>query len=164
VVDDTLRVYSNGEINYRIKGINAKVSVIWNYTYPEGGGDTHYSVLKGSKAHLIIEQGAATNYKPALYIKCVTEDAAAFEGELNKALATVAAKYPGIALKKHDDGRWEVTVPAKYHNGHEAHFGQVTENFLKYLRAGALPAWEVPNMLAKYYVTTKALEMASGSK
>jgi predicted dehydrogenase len=164
VVDDTLRVYSNGEINYKIKGVHAKVSVIWNYTYPEGGGDTHYSVMKGSKAHLIIEQGAKQNYKPALYIKCVDSDLQSFENELNKSLATVAAKYPGIALNKLEADRWEVTVPAKYHNGHEAHFGQVTENFLKYLRAGSLPAWEVPNMLAKYYVTTTALKMATAAQ
>jgi hypothetical protein len=25
---------------------------------------------------------------------------------------------------------------------------------------GRLPDWEVPNMLAKYYITTRALEMA----
>jgi len=31
---------------------------------------------------------------------------------------------------------------------------------LNYLEAGALPDWEVPNMLAKYYVTTQALDMA----
>jgi len=36
----------------------------------------------------------------------------------------------------------------------------VTENFLEYLKDGKLPDWEVPNMIAKYYVTTRALEMA----
>ncbi len=51
-------------------------------------------------------------------------------------------------------------MPAHYHVGHEAHFGQVTEKFLGYLTAGALPAWEVPNMLAKYYTTTQALALA----
>jgi hypothetical protein len=28
------------------------------------------------------------------------------------------------------------------------------------LRDGKLPEWEVPNMLAKYYTTTKAREVA----
>jgi len=32
--------------------------------------------------------------------------------------------------------------------------------FLKYLAKGRLPDWEVPTMLAKYYITTKSLEMA----
>ena len=48
-------------------------------------------------------------------------------------------------------------IPAKYRVGHEAHFGQVTEHFLDYLKEGKLPDWEVPNMLAKYYTTTSAL-------
>jgi hypothetical protein len=34
------------------------------------------------------------------------------------------------------------------------------EAYLRYLDKGQLPDWEVPNMLAKYYITTQALEMA----
>jgi hypothetical protein len=72
----------------------------------------------------------------------------------------VQAKYPGVGLKRVGDA-WEVTVPASYHVGHEAHFGQVTEKFLSYVAKGALPAWEVPNMLAKYHTTTTALQLAT---
>ena len=49
-------------------------------------------------------------------------------------------------------------------HGHEAHFAQVTERFLTYITAHKLPEWEEPNMLAKYYTTTKALEMARSGK
>ncbi|HEX5169264.1 MAG TPA: putative oxidoreductase C-terminal domain-containing protein, partial [Cyclobacteriaceae bacterium] len=62
-------------------------------------------------------------------------------------------------LKKNDKG-WEVVVPDHYKTGHEAHFAQVTEKFLEYLKNKNLPDWEVPNMLSKYFITTKALEMA----
>ncbi|MDR1380253.1 MAG: Gfo/Idh/MocA family oxidoreductase [Tannerella sp.] len=157
---DTLYVYANGDIHYRIRGINAKVSVAWNYSYPEGGGDTHYSIMKGSRAHLIIEQGEVQKYKPVLYIQSVAPDPDAFERDLTASLKTVTDRFPGIELKRTDRDRWEVVVPAKYHNGHEAHFGQVTENFLRYLKDGSLPDWEIPNMIAKYYVTTHALELA----
>jgi hypothetical protein len=34
------------------------------------------------------------------------------------------------------------------------------ERFLKYMNEGKLPEWETANMRAKYYTTTKALEMA----
>jgi hypothetical protein len=51
-------------------------------------------------------------------------------------------------------------VPEKYNVGHEAHFAQVTENFLKYLRSGKLPAWEVPNMLTKYATLMQAYELS----
>lgn len=160
VEENVLRVYANGAIFYKIRDVHAKVSVIWNYTYPEGGGDTHYSIMKGSKAHLIIEQGKAQNYKPVLYIQCMEPDAKAFGKKLQASLVLINSKFPGIELRKIEKDKWEVLVPDEYHNGHEAHFGQVTENFLKYLKEGALPEWEVPNMIAKYYVTTHALEMA----
>lgn len=161
VRDDTLRVYANGDITYRIKGIHAKVSVIWNYTYPEGGGDTHYSVMKGSRAQLVIEQGKEQNYRPSLSIRMAPgTDADAYEKDLSNALTVITEQFPGVSLHKLEDGLWQVIVPEHYHNGHEAHFGQVTENFLSFLKDGALPAWETPNMLAKYYVTTHALELA----
>ena len=160
IKNNDLHVYANGNIFYKILDVHAKVSVIWNYTYPEGGGDTHYSIMRGSKSHLIIEQGAEQNYKPALTIKCIEKDIAAFEKNLQASLMIITQKYPGIGIKEKGTGEWEVVVPAEYHNGHEAHFGQVTENYLKYLKQGALPEWEVPNMIAKYYVTTHALELA----
>ncbi|MDR3252095.1 MAG: Gfo/Idh/MocA family oxidoreductase [Tannerella sp.] len=165
VRNDTLQVYSNGNIFYKIRGINAKVSVVWNYTYPEGGGDTHYSVMKGEKANLVIVQGKEQDYKPVLYIKHIGLDAPdSYEKDLQQSLSAITEKYAGVGLKKIESDTWEVVVPKEYHNGHEAHFWQVTANFLKYLKDGSLPAWEAPNMLAKYYVTTQALEMAKSKQ
>jgi predicted dehydrogenase len=158
VRNDSLMVYANGEITYQLKGKYAKVISIWNYVAPEGSGDTHYSLLRGTKAHLVIRQGAEQGYRPTLYIEPVTADAG-FETALTGYLETVRTKYPGIDLMKHDQS-WEVLVPEQYHNGHEAHFGQVAEHFMQYLVDGKLPEWEVPNMLAKYFTTTKALEKA----
>jgi predicted dehydrogenase len=156
--NDSLFVYANGEINYRIKGKHAKVVVTWNYAAPEGAGDTHYSIMRGTKANLVIRQGAEQNYKPALYIEPLSNDAT-FESTLNKQFAEIQAKYPGIEPKKNEAG-WEVLIPDKYRNGHEAHFGQVTEHYLQYLVDGKLPEWEIPNMIAKYYTTTQALKTA----
>jgi predicted dehydrogenase len=158
--DGTLQVYANGEIKYTLRGVHAKVSVLWNFEAPPGAGDTHYSVMRGGNANLVIRQGKEQSYRPALYIEpSATIDTAMFATTLERALPQVQANYPGIGLKRSDRG-WEVTVPAHYHIGHEAHFGQVTEQFLEYVAKGALPDWEVPNMLAKYYTTTKALELA----
>ncbi len=36
ITDTTLKVFCNGEINYQLKGIHAKTSVIWNYKAPDG--------------------------------------------------------------------------------------------------------------------------------
>lgn len=161
--DSILKVYDNGEINYRLKGVNAKVTVKWEYKAPEGAGDMHYSMLRGTKANLVIRQGAEQNFEPALYIEPVNTSDASYATALINQIKSIQAKYPGVDLKKTASG-WEVVIPAKYKEGHEAHFARVTENFLQYLKEGKLPAWEVPNMLAKYYTTTSALELATKDK
>jgi predicted dehydrogenase len=160
--NDNLQVKCNGEFTYQINGVHAKVSVIWNYRAPEGTGDTHYSLMRGTNAALIIKQGKEEQYKPTLYIEQRSKDPN-FEQKLKAALAKVEAKFPGIGMAKNANG-WTITVPDKYNNGHEAHFGQVTEKFLGYLESKNMPAWEVPNMIAKYYTTTKAKELAEKSK
>lgn len=154
--DSVLHVFANGEINYKIKGIHAKASVIWNYQAPEGAKDTHYSIMRGTKSNLVIRQGQEQGYKPMLYVEPIAGvDAAAFEQELQKGIEKINAQYPGVALEKSDNG-WIISIPEKYKKGHEAHFTQVTEKYLEYLKDGKLPDWEVPNMLAKYYTTTQA--------
>ena len=158
VKNGVLEVYSNGEMNYTIKGVHAKVSVVWNFEAPKGGGDTHYSLTRGTKANLIIKQGKEEAYKPTLFIKSISNDAA-YEKTLQENFAKLEKTYPGIQLKKQND-MWEVVIPESYSHGHEAQFADVANKFLKYLKEGNMPTWEVPNMLAKYYTTTQALEVA----
>ncbi len=158
VVDGVLKVYSNGEINYTLKGIHAKASVTWNFQAPEGAGDTHYSIMRGTNCNLVIKQGADQGYKPTLYVEATGSDIAA---NLEKAIGEdLQNSYLGISLEKINDKLWTVNIPDKYKNGHEAHFGQVTEKYLQYLIDGKLPEWEVPNMIVKYYTTTEGLKAA----
>ncbi len=158
VRDSVLSIYCNGEINYQVKGVHAKVSVIWAYQAPEGAGDTHYSIMRGTKANLIIRQGADQQFKPTLYIEPL-EKSATYEQSLREAFKAVQSKFEGVDLKPSVNG-WEVVIPEQYKEGHEAHFSRVTEKFLDYLTNGNIPAWEVPNMITKYFTTTTALEIA----
>jgi len=153
-----LQVYCNGEITYQLKDIFAKVKVEWKYKAPEGTGDTHYSIIRGTLADLEIRQGAAQNYKPELYLIPRSGDKD-YLSVLNNEFSLLEKKFPGIQLEESEVG-FRVSIPDKYRIGHEAHFGQVTAQFLEYLKAGELPAWEVPNILAKYYTTTAGLELA----
>lgn len=159
---ELLKVYSNGEINYKLKGIHAKVSVIWNYQAPEGTGDTHFSIMRGTLCNLVIKQGQEEGYKPILYIEPTDiSDPDSFGSNLLEAIdQNLSAKYPGIQLKKLNDSRWLLDIPDSYKVGHEAHFGQVTEHFIEYLRSGELPEWEIPNMIVKYYTTTEGMKKA----
>ena len=159
VVNDTvLKVYSNGEINYQVKGVHSKVSVTWNYQAPEGAGDTHNSTMRGTLSNLVIRQ-ASQDKRPVLYIEPVNAINPVFENLVLEKLKIVQQKFPGVSLKKISNG-WEVIVPDIYNEGHEAHFARVTEKFLQFLKEGKLPDWEVQNMITKYYITTSALELA----
>ena len=160
VRDGVLQVYANGEVTWRLRDIYAKVTTRWEFGPPAVGGDTQYSLMRGTKADLIIRQGAAENYRPVLYIQQSGKyGSGEFDAAAHQAIATLQKKYPGIDLQK-SGAAWRVTVPDKYDVGHEAHFSQVTENYLSYLRDGKLPAWEVPNMLTKYATIMKAYELS----
>ncbi|MBN2637283.1 MAG: oxidoreductase [Prolixibacteraceae bacterium] len=160
VEGDILKVYCNGEINYTLKGIHAKASVIWNFQAPEGAGDTHYSIMRGSNCNLIIKQGEEQNYKPTLYVELTNAEADDFAENLEMAINDINLKYPGVAMEKLDEKLWIVHIPEKYKVGHEAHFAQVTEKYLNFLKDGNMPEWEVPNMIVKYYTTIEGLKAA----
>jgi predicted dehydrogenase len=160
--DTLLHSYFNGEINYTIKGVNVKTTSMWKYKAGEGTGDTHYSIMRGTKANLVIRQGEEEKYEPTLYIEPITRDSD-YEKLLTEKVKTVFAKYNGGELYKTDKG-WKVILPENLKEGHEAHFARVTEKFLEYLKNGNIPSWEVPNMLAKYYTTTRGLQIAINNK
>ena len=157
IKDSLLQVYCNGEINYQLKGVHAKTSVIWNYKAPEGTGDTHHSIMRGTKANLVIRQGKDEQFVPTLYIEPHTLSQR--NADPVNALEKLKTKYPGLELSAAKKG-WKIIIPENLKEGHEAHFARVMQNFLDYLKNKNMPAWEVPNMLAKYYTTTQGLEAA----
>jgi hypothetical protein len=112
--------------------------------------------MKGSLGNIEIKQGEEEKYTPTLYIKNSKISEANLIAEFKK----LSAKYPGITLVKSGTD-YIVDIPAKYRTGHEAHFGEVMERYLKFYKVNNLPDWEVPNMLLKYYITTSALELAN---
>ena len=57
-----------------------------------------------------------------------------------------------------------IHIPLENREGHEAHFKYVGERFFKYLVDRDMPDWEKTNTLAKYYITTTAVEVAGATK
>lgn len=159
--DGAMHCYCNGEMSYTLNGVHVRISVVWNYEAREGGGDTHESRIRGSEADIVIHQGKAQNYQPEIYIEPVEDglQRSGWVGNLHSSFAKLQKRFPGVELVK-ENSHFRVQIPASYRTGHEAHFSQVAECYLDCLRQGRLPEWEVPNMLAKYYTTTQALEMA----
>jgi hypothetical protein len=114
-------------------------------------------LYRGSKSRIEIRQGKEENYRPELY---VIPNGAGASAALERKIGALASRYPGIAVEDHG-GRMRVTIPDQYRVGHEAHFAQVAKQFFEYMKhPETFPAWENPNMLAKYHVTTKGVELA----
>jgi len=161
VKEGKLNVYANGDMVYRIKGIFAKVSVEWKYEAPAGGGDTHYSVMRGTKCDLVIKQGPEEKFLSTLYIENIKEtEMNDFTSVLKEAVKSLP--YDSVQVETVNKTTLKIIVPARYRVSHEEHFGQVTAKFLEYLKEGKLPEWEVPGMITKYYTTTGALKLAKG--
>ena len=164
--DNVLQCKANGEFTYTLKGVHAKVAVEWHFMPPEGGGDTHYSVMRGSNAELIIKQGAEQGFKPVLYVKLRPgADLKKTETALNLALAEIGEKYPGVKAVSAmgvEGATWKIDVPKKYDIGHEAHFSQVMQQFLSWMKAGQMPELERKNLLVKYYTLSEAWRMSRG--
>jgi predicted dehydrogenase len=163
VKDGKLEYYCNTLVSYTLRGIHTKLNVIWDWEAPAGSGDTHYAVYRGTRARIEVRQTRGDGYRPEVY---VVPAAAAAKPQVLAALQAriegLKKEYPGLGI---DDrgSEFRVTIPDALRVSHEAHFAQVTASFLKYLRdRRTLPAWERPNMLAKYFVTTTGTEMSRG--
>lgn len=158
--EGVLPYFCNGEAVYTVHGVHMKLAVRWNFQAPEGTGDTHYSLVRGSRAHVIIRQGAEQNYRPKLYVEPAPDvDLDRLDRALRETIAQLQSEYPGLSLKSEQRG-WQIVIPPEQLAGHEAHFRNVTEQYLDYLEAGKLPQWEIDFMKAKYFITTRALELA----
>jgi predicted dehydrogenase len=131
---DTLGIMANGSMTYAIKGVNVGMEVVWNYSAPDGGGDTFSATITGTRARLEIVQDASTGYVKQLYI------------------------IPNGGERR------LVDIPAAVRTGHEAHFGLVAATFLDYLRGTEMPAAERENTLSKYHITTRAVTLAGGEQ
>ena len=155
---DAFDYYGNNFVSYSVRGVHIQMNVRWDL---EGVSDTYEARFQGSQSSIEVRQGAAESFVPEVYVVPV---AAAARGEvwaaLQKKIAALQGTYDGLSVE--DRGtEFRLAIPAALRVGHEAHFAEVTRQFFAYLQnPRAVPAWEKPNMLAKYYVSTKGVEMA----
>jgi len=163
-----LEYFCNTLVSYAIRGVHTRLNVIWDWEAPAGGGDTHHAVYRGSRARVEVRQAQASGAVPELYV--VPNDPAQKDAVLAAVRRRVASPRlwepasPGELRAEDRGGEIHISIPASLRVGHEDHFAEVTRRFLRYVRErGELPAWERPNMLAKYYVTTTGTAMSHRS-
>ena len=157
VEGDRLLYYGNNRVRYTLRGVHVTLEALWKCEAAEGGGDTHYAMYQGTRSRIEVRQGRDENYRPELY---VVPASAGVDNALAARVAALQRAWPGVAVEKRP-AEIRVTIPDEYRAGHEAHFAQVAKQFFRYLRGDEpVPAWEKACMLAKYFVTTKGVELS----
>jgi hypothetical protein len=160
VKDGKLDYYCNNSVQYTVRGTHVKLDILWNWEAPEGSGDTYDAAFRGTKARIEIRQGQQEKHIPELYVVPDPPSKAEVFAALRQKIEALQKLYPGVAIKE-DTGEARLVIPQRYRVGHEAHFAQVTNRFFDYLKAPqTMPAWEKPNMLVKYFITTKGVELS----
>jgi hypothetical protein len=140
------------------------LSVRWEFEAPPEVKDSELAVFRGSKARVEVRQGKEEGYRPEVYVVPNEPGKPDVAEALKRRVALLQSEFPGLAFEAQPGG-FHLLIPEALRLGHEEHFGLLTRRFLGYVRdPKSIPAWEKSNMLAKYYVTTKGVELARAAR
>ena len=165
VKDNQLEYFADNSVSYTLRGVHVKLDVLWKFEAPPGGKDTELSIFRGSRARVEVRQGKEENFVPEVYVVPNRDaDRQGIEAALRRRLEQLQRTCAGLSVRT-EGARFHVLIPDALRTSHEAHFTLVIRRFLDYLkRPETLPAWEDPNLLAKYFVTTEAIRLAQQEK
>lgn len=158
---EELRYYCNNSVLYTVRGVHVKLDVKWGLEASDEKRDTELAFFRGSRSRVELRKGKVEDYHPEVYVAPNRgEQKSEVKAAVERKLESLAKQWPGLAVE--DEGeRIRISIPDRLRAGHEAHFAMLAAKFLGYVREPrSLPAWEKPNMIAKYYVTTKGVELA----
>jgi len=156
-----LDYYSNNFVHYTVRGIHVELDILWNWEAPEGSGEVYEAAFRGTEARVEIRQGKAEKFAPELYVvPSSPAGKAAVFAALERKVRTLETVWPGVAVKE-QGGEARLVIPDRFRVGHEAHFAQVANRFFQYRESPpSIPAWEKANMLVKYFISTRGVELA----
>ena len=162
VQSSVLHYCCNNTVAYRVRGIHVKLVIRWDVQTPTGA-DLHHAVFCGSRSTVEVRQGQEKGDQPQLYIRPNRmDDLPRLQRAVEQRCRTLNNRYRRLRVSN-TGTELLIEIPNRYRTGHEAHFGQVTRQFLEYvLGRQQLPLWEKPNMLAKLRLTTAGVHLARG--
>jgi predicted dehydrogenase len=158
VSDGVLHYLCNAKIKYTLRGVPVEVDSIWGLAIPEGGGDAHYGILRGTRGDLVVDQRPDTGFDPRLRVIPI-EHSVAYEKSLDEALPGMQDICPGVSYRADEYG-YLVTIPGEMHHGHEARFAEVLNQFLGYVDAGEWPQRISQELMTKYRLLADAYQLS----
>jgi predicted dehydrogenase len=159
VVNGQLYYAGNNSVTFTLRGVNVKLTTMWDYESPAGNPDTQTAVAFGTKAR--IELRPSPDKQIELFVTALNRSNLTEVFKLlTRKVEELSDRYPGLDVVV-DGNEAQVTIPDTLRTSHESHFCAVLEEFARYFNSPrAVPPWEKANALARYYITTKGVEMA----
>lgn len=154
VAGSELAYRGNAALAFRAGPVRVALDTRWDLSAPSGGGDTHRSLLRGTRSLVRVEQGPATGFRRRLSIE-PRGDPDRVEAALRRALAAWQRTHPGLSVEPAAAG-WEIRVPPSLDAGHERHFPLVLAEFLTLVDDGRPPVRLAADTLAKYTLLARA--------
>jgi predicted dehydrogenase len=154
VAGSELSYRGNAELSFRLGAVTAALDTRWDLSEPPGGGDTHRSVIRGTRVEIRVDQSAATGFRRRLSV-VPRREASRTKAALERAITKWQGECPGLALSEAGSG-WEISVPRALASGHESHFPLVLADFLALVERGSWPPALATDTLAKYTLLTRA--------
>jgi predicted dehydrogenase len=158
VADGMLSYLCNAAMSFRLRGIKAAIESRWALAVPDGGGDTHYALLRGTAADLIVEHSGRTHFETRLTVRPV-DGGAVYAAALGNAIESLEVTFPGLGIEP-SAGEFRVTVPQALQTTHEQQFARVLDQFLSRIDHGELSDNYGRDLVAKYALLARAAEFA----
>ena len=152
--------YTNGTCVYALKGVHVSLKVGWQYEAPPGDSDSYFASYRGTKALVELRAGPKEHFVPEIYITPAERQQASWESSLRAAVKQIQGDYPGLSVQA--EGRsFHLLLPkATRASDGLLHIFKALSGYVR--QPNTFPEFERDNLLAKYYVTTKAVAMANG--
>ncbi len=129
--EDQLEYFCNNSVSYTLRNVHVKLDVLWGFEAEAGAGDSHLCIIQGSNSNIEIRQGKEEKFRPELYVVPKSKGDLSQVGDaLKKKVSQLQALHPGVSAEQKGE-RWWVTIPDQFRVGHEAHFAEVTLQFLQ---------------------------------
>jgi predicted dehydrogenase len=159
VRDGRFHYYGNGTVSYRLRGVHVRLTVLWDVDPPPTAArEPHAAVARGTRSTVSVAPG--TDNEPELVVAPNAGVAAEVRDAVEGLCRDWQTDLPGVAARE-AKGTIRVVIPPALRRSHADHFTAALREFVRYVQfPRSVPAWERPNLLAKYFVTTTAVEIA----
>jgi predicted dehydrogenase len=156
VVGGALSYLCNAHIDFRLRGIPVRIETRWDLAIPEGGGDTHYAIARGSNANIIVDHSAATGFVPEVTVQPLS-GGTGYAQALAAAVYELRNEFPGLGVEPAGPA-FRIAIPGRLRTTHEEHFAAVLDEFLGYLDGAEPPSNLGPDLATKYTLLVRAAE------